>query len=153
MSIPRRTRPQRVIFLVLGIALVILGALFAVVGLNDADKYASIVGALAGVAGFGVAVAALRGRADGQPDPEGAVRQRVSNSRIGGDAVQLSRVSGNFSYRRTNTQQRSGDTPEPANSTLPDSPEGDQTITGSSIQGTSLQIDQVGGDVDVDGTT
>lgn len=63
-----------------GLVLIALGAIFLVLGLQDADRLASTIGALAGVAGLGLsfwsATPSARSRgaeqADGRPDgPKG----------------------------------------------------------------------------------
>jgi hypothetical protein len=73
----------------------LLGALvtvFALLGLERADKLASTVGAVVGLAA--VAVALFSARAPGPPEPPASDGQSVQNSDVGGHIMQIRDVRG-----------------------------------------------------------
>lgn len=84
--------------LVTGGGMAVLGTLFVWVGLDDADKYASVVGGLGAVAGLGLSVFALTCRSPAGQDsaemPSSPAGQWVRASAVDGDVVQIDQVTG-----------------------------------------------------------
>ncbi|MFC4529214.1 hypothetical protein [Sphaerisporangium dianthi] len=88
----RERRFTRLAVLATGLVLVALGVLFPLAGLDDADKFASVLGAFTGVAGlalsaYGVVLARRapgdasgRGQASGAAETAGSEEGRVRNS-------------------------------------------------------------------------
>jgi hypothetical protein len=89
---------SRRLLLGLGAALVVIAVLLVAVGLDRADKIASIIGALAGLAGLGLSLAGLRsGSANGTGDAPGTTRWVRGPFGIylrGNQGVQISRWVG-----------------------------------------------------------
>ena len=74
-----------------------LGWYFTLVGLDKADKVASVIGAFVGLAGLGVAVyGALSGRG---PDDIRGSGQHVRGAAVGGSVIQVRGVSGSVRIR------------------------------------------------------
>ncbi|MFC4052809.1 recombinase family protein [Actinomadura syzygii] len=133
-----------------GTVLGVLGLFFFAVGLDDADKYASVIGAIAAVLGVALSLAGLRSRNAGGAPHGGRGSQRISGSRIGGNAVQLRGVSGDVTVRGS-AARRPGDPPAPPPEGEDDQEAEDgQTISRSAVGGDGIQVDQVDGDVNVD---
>ncbi|MEO3807694.1 hypothetical protein ABGB17_01685 [Sphaerisporangium sp. B11E5] len=143
------------IWLVTGTVIMALGLLLLVAGLDVADKYARVIGALGSLAALGLSLS-VRAHRSSPADPsreetEPAAGQQVHASAIGGDAVQVRGVGGNVRIGRALPPQPVTGSPQPPTVAIPraTSP-GPQSVTNAQIGGSSAQISQVAGDVDVD---
>jgi hypothetical protein len=129
-----------------------LGLSLFAVGLDDADKYASVIGALSAMAGLGLSLSTLIGRpapAVPAPDESGlAAGQRIHASTIGGDAVQIREVSGNVRMGPCADSGRPARAA--ARGTRPKTSPGGQSVINAQVGGSSAQIDRVAGDVDIE---
>jgi hypothetical protein len=132
-----------------GLALIGLAVWGAVADLDAADKFASVVGGIVGVLSlaFGV-IQAGRGPTSGG--------QSVSDSTVHGGVAQVRRVQGSVRVGPAGATTPPAvmpaptpGTPNPAPTSPPSAPEG-QTVTGSHVAGPIYQIDDVGGDVEVE---
>ncbi|TDB87074.1 hypothetical protein E1264_15775 [Actinomadura sp. KC216] len=150
-----QARVHWMIWLATGAVTMGLGVFLLTVGLDDADKYASMIGALGTITGLGLSLSALFQRSSqagrSEDEPGVATGQQIRKSTIGGDSFQVRGVGGNVRIRRTPTPPPSDDASQPLGGTAPppDSP-GAQSVTDSKITGSSAQIDQVTGDVDIE---
>mgnify|MGYP001043098371 CR=1 FL=1 len=138
-------------FLTTGIgsaALVGLGAFLVVVGLDDADKWASVIGVFVGLIGLAVSVCGLvlarRSSTGGG--------QAVTNSLVGGRVVQARGVQGSVRVGPSGPAAAGAAVPPaPAGSTGGGSPPPNgQSVGRSRISGPVYQVDGVGGDADID---
>ncbi|WP_309111854.1 hypothetical protein [Saccharothrix sp.] len=82
---------MRWLWLVSGLVVVAVGVGVFWLGLEKADQVASVVGALAGVAGLAVALYGLRRTAA----PPAAVSNTVANSTVHGPNIQIGSAGGN----------------------------------------------------------
>ncbi|MDQ3405414.1 MAG: hypothetical protein M3548_18820 [Actinomycetota bacterium] len=126
-----------------GLALVGAGVVvFVVVGLDRADKLASVTGVFVGLAGLAVAVygvmLARRGSA--------AAGQVVGSSTVGGGVTQVRGVKGAV---RIGPVTPSAPSAPNLPSSAPSASPGDQSVTGTRTSGPVRQVDDVGGDVDI----
>lgn len=128
-----------------------LGVFLAAAGLDDADKWASVVGlfvALAGLALTGYGLVAARQRTSaGRPG------QTVTGSAVGGGVTQVRGVGGDLRLGPAPTPLPGCRPPETASpaprlSTAADA--GDQAVTDTWTAGPVRQVDDVGGDADID---
>jgi hypothetical protein len=129
-----------------------IGVFLAIEGLDKADKWASVFGLFVALAGLGLTVSGgvgARRQAGGQS---------VTDSTIGDSVVQVRRVRGNVRIGHGTapavpTPPTSPPSPPSPPSTAP-SPGGDegdgQSVTRSSTAGPVRQVDDVGGDVELD---
>jgi hypothetical protein len=150
-----QARVRWMIWLVTGAVITGLGVVLFAVGLDDADKYASVIGALGTLAGFGLSLSALIRRPPQAVPPQEesgtAPGQRLQDSAVGGDAVQIGGVGGNVRIgRATNPPPSSGAPRPPRGAGLPTASPGAQSVTDTQVSGSSVQVAQVAGDVDVD---
>ncbi|WP_242625398.1 hypothetical protein [Krasilnikovia cinnamomea] len=133
-----------------GVLVAGLGAFLVVEGLDKADKWASVFGLFVGLAGLGLAVA---GTVGGRRHAGG---QSVTDSTIGGGVAQVRGV-------RSNVRIGPGTAPPAAaaaaaspsapsaSASSPSGGDGDgQSVTRSSTAGPVRQVDDVGGDVELD---
>jgi hypothetical protein len=155
-----RDRMRRwVVAVVGGVPVAGLGVFLAVHSLDKADKWASVFGLFVGLGGLGVAVAGVvsaRRHTGGQS---------VTDSTIGGGVAQVGGIRGNVRIgpgTAPGTPRVSP--PPPSPSPPPPSPvpsaaasprantgDGDgQSVTRSSTAGPVRQVDDVGGDVELD---
>jgi hypothetical protein len=133
-----------------GFALIGLGVYLVVIGLDRADKVASVIGMFAGLAGLALAaygVVLTRRGLEQHIRPGGQV---VAESSVGGEVLQVRGVRGNL---------RIGPAASPAPplagsaSPSPSAPTvapGSQSVTGSQVAGPVRQVDDIGGDADLD---
>lgn len=131
----------------------LLGVFFLAVGLEDADRFGSVVAALSSVAGLALSASALVRRPRRGTGPEEAPRsepgQRVEAAVIGGDSVQIRNVTGDVRVG-LGPPARTAHTPaRPSADAAPPPPDGGQSLSGSRVGGSSFQIDQVGGSVNI----
>lgn len=126
-----------------------LGIYFAVLGLDAADKLASVIGAFAAIAGVLLTVIGMvttrRSRSVGGG-------QAVSATGVSGDVTQVAGVSGGVRIGRTDTPPMSPPVTENLSTAQPaGAPTSDgQAVTGSSVGGSVTQVQGVEGDVDID---
>lgn len=129
--------------IVSGLGLLALGGMFAAVGLDDADKIASIVGGITGLFGLGLTIYNVWFAAPGAPGG-----QQLSDSAVDGNAVQMRGVRGKVSVK--NSAPRPGRRqPHSGAGTATVQPSG-QEIGGSTVGGHSMQFDRVDGDIDLE---
>ncbi|TDC55474.1 hypothetical protein E1281_12165 [Actinomadura sp. KC345] len=121
-----------------------LGWHFAAVGLDRADKLASVIGAFVGLTALGVAVygALSGGGPGGRPGPG----QHVGRTRVGGSVTQVRGVAGSVrtggaSAPPVPAQAPGGPVPVPES--------GGQSVDGSRVSGDVTQVEGVGGDADL----
>jgi drug/metabolite transporter (DMT)-like permease len=134
-----------------GVLVAVIGAFLAVQGLDKADKWASVAGLFVGLAGLGLAAA---GAVDGRRH---AGRQSVTDSTIGGGVFQVSGVDGSV---RIGPGTASATPPAPptgaaapssaAPASAPTDGDEGQSVTRSSTAGPVRQVNDVGGDVELD---
>lgn len=118
---------------------------FAAVGLDKADKLASVTGIIVGLAGLGVAIyGASSSRATDEVARSG---QRVEGTTVGGSVTQIRGVGG--SVRIGNAPASPHPTRAPGG-VAPASGPGGQSVVESQVSGDVTQVEGVGGDVDAD---
>ncbi|WP_346041681.1 hypothetical protein [Actinomadura chokoriensis] len=122
-----------------------LGWYFAAVGLDKADKLASVTGVFVGLAGLCVAFyGALSDRTTNEVEQSG---QHVRETTVGGNVTQIRGVGGSV---------RIGNVPAPSrpsrtrDRSAPAPGSGGQSVVESQISGDVTQVEGVGGDVDAD---
>jgi hypothetical protein len=131
-------------WLVAGAVLVVLGIFLVAVGLDDADRWASVFGLFVGLAGLGLSAIGLR-QARRQ-----AGAQAVTDSTVGGRLTQVRGVAGSV---RIGPVSVSGSPPRqatPPSSSRTAAPVDGQLVDGSQVAGPVQQVDGVGGDVEID---
>lgn len=153
-----RTRLHRIMWLAIGAMLAALGAFFVLTGLNDADKYASVIGAMGTMVGLGLSLSALVRQPSLAALPPDESRptpgQQVQASTIGGDAVQVRRVGGSVRVSRSLTPAPQTRSPQPPGGVAPPGASPSvQSLTNVQISGSSTQIDEIAGDVDIERET
>jgi hypothetical protein len=123
-----------------GIVLVSGAVALTAARLDAADKWGSVLGGLAGIAGVALSgIGAARARRSGG--------QTVDNSVVGGSVVQVRGVRGSVRIGPApliRMAARPGAAGSPAPAT------GDQTVNRTSAAGPVRQVDDVTGDVDID---
>jgi hypothetical protein len=127
-------------------SLVGLGAYFAAVGLDRANKLASVIGVFVGVFGLLLALAGLMKRDDGSRG------QLVEGSVIAGEVSQISGTKGSVRIRHTappETPMSPGPLPVPPPTGPTATPSNGQTVRGSHISGPLDQIKNTDGDVEL----
>jgi hypothetical protein len=128
-----------------GVLVAGLGAFLAVQGLDKADKWASVLGLFVGLAGLGLAVAGAFGarRHDGG--------QSVTDATIGGGVAQVRGVRGSVKIGPAAALPPVASSPSSVPpSAPPPSSAGGQSVTRSSTAGSVRQVDDVGGDIELD---
>ncbi|WP_433125346.1 hypothetical protein ACQPWW_22595 [Micromonospora sp. CA-240977] len=133
-----------------GVVVVGLGIFVGVTRLDDADKWGSVVGALVAVlglplAGYGVVLARRPSSAAG--------RQSVTGSVIGGGVTQVGQVRGNVRIGGTAWPLPTAAAPPgavPGSGTAGPGEPASQAVTGAWTAGPVQQVNDVGGDVDID---
>jgi hypothetical protein len=145
-----------------------LGAYFAVAGLDQAGKVSSVAVMFIGLAGLVVAAYGIvRAHRDVQNPsaaaPEGG--QSVDDSTIAGGVTQIRKVKGSVRLGTPPPRSAAPEPGSPASSSAAPRPApsgasepasgtpgtgGGQSVTGSQAGGEVRQVDDVGGDVDVD---
>lgn len=139
-----------------GVLIAGLGAFFVKVGLDEADKYASVAGAFGTLAGLGLALVSLIGRqAPGEPplrESEPTAGQRMRGSSISGDAIQVRGVGGDVRIGSAPPAPLGGGPRRPPRETSTTRPASAdiQSVDDVRIGGSGIQVDQVTGDVDVE---
>lgn len=134
-----------------GVALIGLGVVAGVTRLDDADKWGSVIAALVAVlglpvTGYGVVLARRAGRAAGG--------QSVTGSVVGGGVTQVRGVGGSVRIGGTAPPATAAAAGEPdavpgSGTAVPGGP-GGQAVAGSWTAGPVRQVDDVGGDADID---
>lgn len=151
-----RVRLHWAVVLSTGAVIMVLGLLFFAAGLDDADKYASVIGALSTLAGLGLSISGMVQRSSwtSSRSEEGAAGgQRVQGSVVGGDVVQVRGVRGDVRI--------GGSSPSPAGSGAPQPEEGEedetfaappgaQSVIGSRVGRSVIQVDRAGGDAKIE---
>ncbi|GLY23883.1 hypothetical protein Misp04_36150 [Micromonospora sp. NBRC 101691] len=139
--------------LAVGVGMVGLGVFLGVTRLDDADKWGSVVAATVAVLGlpltaYGVLLA--------RRQSSGTGGQSVSGSVVGGGVAQVRGVRGNVRIGTSASPAPAAADPPAAAAGPPTSGatdqggSGGQSVTGSWTAGGVRQVDDVGGDVDVD---
>ncbi|WP_254876719.1 hypothetical protein [Verrucosispora sp. NA02020] len=127
-----------------------LGAFLTVQGLDDADKWASVLGLFVGLAGLGLAAAGAAGTR------RQARNQSVVNTVVGGGVTQVRGVRGSVRLGSAATPPTAAPPVAPPSAPTGGPPAaasgggGDQLVSGSSVTGPVRQVDEVGGDVEID---
>ncbi|MFF4450127.1 hypothetical protein [Streptomyces sp. NPDC001502] len=131
------------------IAILAVGALagyLIAVGLDDADKVASVIALFVALAGLAVSVAGLRRQA------RSSGGQAVEKSSVGGGIAQVDDTKGSVKIVRRGTQTGPPPAP-PAGTTPPAAPapsEGGQSVQGTAAAGSVDQVQETGGDVEIE---
>ncbi|MFE1318350.1 hypothetical protein [Kitasatospora phosalacinea] len=113
---------------------------FAAVGLDEADKLASVLGLLLGIASF---VIGWLGHTR-----EATAGQSVQNASVGGGITQISGTQGSVRIQRRGVfSAPSSPSPSP---TAAGAPENGQAVGGSSVGGHVEQVSDTGGDVHIE---
>lgn len=131
-----------------GAALVALTGYLASVGLDDASKWAGVLGLFVSVAGVAVSVAGMR--RDGARPVARPVAQAVWDSRISGGVTQ---VSGGGDVRITHRGPAAAPSmpPQAPAAPGPSAPPPDgQTVSGSEVAGPVDQVRDADGNVEID---
>ncbi|MFG2918101.1 hypothetical protein ACGF0D_35105 [Kitasatospora sp. NPDC048298] len=113
---------------------------FAMVGLDKADKLASVLGLLLSIASF---VMGWLGHTR-----ETTPGQSVQNASVGGGVTQVSGTQGSVRIQRRGTS--AGPTSPSPTPTTAGAPESGQSIGGSSVGGHVEQVSDTGGDVHIE---
>lgn len=132
-----------------GLAIASLGFFFYQIGLDKADKVASGAGIFVGIIGLGISTytAILTSRAAHQTKDA----QSVTSSQVGGGVFQARNIAGNIRIRSAPEIRR-----PPINGTAiadgeaEELPTSGQVIRRSQIFGSVSQIDEIGGDVEIE---
>ncbi|GAB2627412.1 hypothetical protein Aab01nite_80800 [Paractinoplanes abujensis] len=132
---------MRILWLSASVVLVGVGVAFGLARLQDADMWGSVIGALAGVLGLGLTGYGLT-RARRGPAP-----QVVGRSVVGGGVAQVRGVRGNVRIGGP-TVLAPPDAPGPSRANA--SPADGQSVHGTWVSGPVRQVDDVGGDADID---
>ncbi|MFD5623328.1 hypothetical protein [Streptomyces yangpuensis] len=116
----------------------------AIVGLDKADKTASVLGLLVAIAGF---VMAWFGNGR-----QVAVQQSVETSSVGGGVTQITGTAGSVRVKRhgTPTGNSNSPNPPPAPPNPAVRPVGTQSVAGSAVNESVDQVENTGGDVDIE---
>nr|WP_181411927.1 hypothetical protein [Streptomyces sp. F2] len=115
------------------------------VGLDDADKVASVIGLFVALAGLGVAIAGLRRQA------RSSGGQSVQNSAISSGVSQISDTAGGVRITRRGGTPVPPRTPPPATTHPPGSDAGDgQSVSGTTTGGSVNQVKNTGHDVEIE---
>ena len=135
--------------LAVGVALMGLGVYFGVTRRSAADEWGSVISAIVAVLGLPMTACALWLAYQQSKAPGGG--QSVTGSVTGGGVTQVRRVRGNVHIGAdTSPGPATGlpvaPRPEPAGPPKP----GGQSVTWSSTVGPVRQIDDIGGDADID---
>lgn len=132
-----------------GAALLALGVYFVVLGLDRADKLASVVGAFAALIGLVVSVYAVAVTRRGPARPSGQV---VAGSTVAGGVVQVRGVRGSVRIGRSAdlSLTASGHPPTGSPPTSAGSGAEGQSVVDTAMSGPARQVDDVGGDVDIE---
>lgn len=137
------------IWLAGGLAVGGLGYYFFRLGLDKADKAASVAGLFIGIAGLGIAI--FNAIAASRSDQGAAPAQSVTSSRVTGEVFQASKVSGsiriNSEPSRKSTFESDIPIPKPE---IGQSKRDGQRVQHSDVRGPVRQVNEVGGDVEVD---
>ncbi|GGN45422.1 hypothetical protein FHR83_008423 [Actinoplanes campanulatus] len=128
--------------MVFGLILMGVGLFFLDLGLEDADKAASVVGAIAGIAGLGLStVSFLLAR----PGASSAA-QRVDNVEAGSTIDLVDGVAGNARLGDHPPVVTSQPSERPA---TPSHPQGEQSVTNTKATGAIRIVRGVDGDLDI----
>lgn len=144
--------------LAFGAVLLGVGVWFAVTRLDAADKWGSVIGSLVAVGGLPMTIYAivLARRANtiaSTPPGPAAGGQSVTDSTIGGTVTQIRGVRGNVRIGPATpvaAPPPSSATAPPSANASPASDGGGQSVTRSSTAGALRQVDDVGGNVELD---
>ncbi|MYV53170.1 hypothetical protein [Streptomyces sp. SID3212] len=133
------------------VAVVAVGALvvhLAVVGLDQADKWASVLGLFVALAGLGVSVAGIRRGAGGGTGPS----QTVESSAVGGGVTQVAGTGGSVRITHRGPAPVPPPAVPPGAAPAPAQPSGgDQSVRGTSASGPVNQVRDTASDVEIDG--
>ncbi|MFQ6141518.1 hypothetical protein ACLMNJ_00385 [Streptomyces seoulensis] len=122
---------------------------FSRVGLDKADKTASVLGLFIALAGLAISIyGLLETRRSGTTSPS---TQKVSSSSVSGSNIQIGQAGGSVRIKRSTPQA----TPTPHNPNQSTSPpainnNGGQEVQNSQISGSNFQLGSSAGDVEVD---
>ncbi|MBQ0990719.1 hypothetical protein KBX08_11520 [Micromonospora sp. H61] len=136
---------RSVTVVITGLLVAGIGVFLAAEGLDNADKWASIMALFVAIAGLGLSAWG------GFVANRGMARQRLHGSIVGGGVAQVRGARGSVHIGRT-----ADDLPHPLASTAGAAPSGptidggDQSVTNTWTAGPVRQVDDVGGDVDID---
>jgi hypothetical protein len=131
-----------------GLALLGLGAWFVAAGLDRADKLASVIGAFVGLLGLGISGYALVLSRGGRARSSSS-GQTVARSTVGGSVVQVRGVVGDVRVG-TGIARTAGEGTRSSALAKDDRPVADQLVIDSQSRRDVRQIDDVGGDLEVD---
>ena len=126
-----------------------LAVYFSIAGLSKATDLAGIFGLFVAVASFGVSLWGVM-IARHAPPAEG---QSVAGSQVSGQLNQVDRVGGNVRISGMPSPAGAAASPRPAATAGPAPGPGGQSVTDSEVTGTVNQIRNVGGDLDIGGTS
>ncbi|GGN63666.1 hypothetical protein GCM10010112_23120 [Actinoplanes lobatus] len=141
MAVKQR-RVVIITMMVFGLILMGVGLFFLDLGLEDADKAASVVGAITGIAGLGLSTASFLLARPGA----GSAAQRVDNVESGATIDVVDGVAGNA---------RLGDHPPVVTTqpgerpATPSHPQGEQSVTNTKATGAIRIVRGVDGDLDI----
>ncbi|QIQ06881.1 hypothetical protein HA039_13455 [Streptomyces liangshanensis] len=134
-------------------AVVAVGALAAhlvVVGLDQADKWASVLGLFVALAGLGISVAGIRRTTGGGGGGTGG-SQAVENSAVGGGVTQVAGTGGSVRITHRGPAGPPLAVPPGATPTQAPPPGGGQSVRGTSASGPVDQVRDTTSDVEIDG--
>lgn len=130
-----------------GIVLVGLGVFFAVIGLDRADKLASVIGALVGLIGIGLSTYGVVLARRAATSLSGG--QKVLGSRVGGGLTQVRKARGNVRIGQDQSAASASSNPRSTGTSFNNTADS-QAVVDSITKGPVRQIDDVDGDVDID---
>ncbi|MGZ0204655.1 hypothetical protein ACNFR7_31285 [Streptomyces sp. RM1] len=122
---------------------------FSRVGLDKADKTASVLGLFIALAGLAISIYGLLEARRSDTTPPST--QKVSSSSVSGSNIQIGQAGGSVRIKRSAPQAA----PTPHNPNLSTSPpainnNGGQEVQNSQISGSNFQLGSSTGDVEVD---
>lgn len=127
-----------------GVAVVVLTAYLITVGLDKADKVASVVGLFVALAGLAISVAGLR-----RQEPT-AGAQGVDGTSVGGGVTQISGTGGSVKITHRASAASGAPAPIPGAASAAPLGAGGQTVRNSSTTGPVDQVQSTEGDVEVE---
>lgn len=116
------------------------------VGLDEADKVASVVGLFVALAGLAISASGLRHQ-DRRGSGSG---QAVSESTVGGGVVQITDATGNVRITHHPTPTPTQAVPPPSRPDPAPAADLAQTVRGSAVSGPVDQLKGIGGDTEIE---
>ncbi|MEU9982254.1 hypothetical protein [Streptomyces sp. NPDC050856] len=125
-----------------------LGYYFSQVGLDKADKTASIAGLFIALAGLALSIYGIaEARKSHTPQP---TNQKVTSSSISGSNIQIGQTGGSVRIKRSSSHSTASQDPPPSTPESGTAANAGQEVRGSRISGNNLQLGSSTGDVEIE---